>query len=120
MFLTVVPVQTSWSAAVELDTFFVDDRGPPADIWSTVVGFGAGDAATIWGVTPQDFNLAWKDGEGADGYTGLTVHASAPGRPIASLTLAGYTQADLTNGRLTVQYGEVPGGSAYMYVQGQG
>jgi Ca2+-binding RTX toxin-like protein len=39
------------------DTFFVDDRGPSADIWSTVVGFQAGDAATIWGVTPQDFGL---------------------------------------------------------------
>ena len=47
------------------DTFFVDDRGPTADIWSTVNGFHAGDAATIWGVTPQDFGLTWVDGQGA-------------------------------------------------------
>ena len=46
------------------DTFFVDDRGATADFWSTVVGFHAGDAATIWGVTPQDFGLAWVDGQG--------------------------------------------------------
>jgi Ca2+-binding RTX toxin-like protein len=44
------------------DTFFVDDRGPTADIWSTVNGFHAGDAATIWGVAPQDFTLSWVDG----------------------------------------------------------
>ena len=51
------------------DAFFVDDRNPPAgsDIWSTVVGFHSGDAATIWGVTPCDFNLAWVDGQGTAG-----------------------------------------------------
>ena len=85
-----------------MDTFFVDDRVAPADIWSTVVGFGAGDAATIWGVTPQDFDLAWVDGQGAAGYTGLTLHATAAGKPTASLTLAGYSQADLNNNRLSV------------------
>ena len=69
------------------DTFFVDDRGPTADIWSTVNGFHAGDAATIWGVTPQDFGLTWVDGQGAAGYTGLTLHATASGKPTASLTL---------------------------------
>jgi V8-like Glu-specific endopeptidase len=54
------------------DTFFVDDRGPAADIWSTVSGFHAGDAATIWGVTPQDFSFSWVDGQGAAGFTGLS------------------------------------------------
>ena len=101
------------------DTFFVDDRGPTADIWSTVNGFHAGDAATIWGVTPQDFKLTWVNGQGAAGFTGLTLHATAAGRPTASLTLAGYTQADLSNGRLSVQFGTDPAsGSAYMYVHG--
>jgi serralysin len=101
------------------DTFFVDDRAAPADIWSTVNSFDPGDAATIWGVTPQDFNLSWVDGQGAAGYTGLTLHATASGRPTASLTLAGYSQADLTSGRLSVQFGTDPAnGSAYMYVQG--
>ena len=99
------------------DTFFVDDRGATADIWSTVVGFHAGDAATIWGVTPQDFGLAWVDGQGAAGFTGLTLHATASGMPTASLTLAGYSQADLGNGRLSVSFGTDPAsGSAYMSV----
>jgi Ca2+-binding RTX toxin-like protein len=99
------------------DTFFVDDRVATADIWSTVAGFHAGDAATIWGVTPQDFGLAWVDGQGAAGFTGLTLHATAPGRPTASLTLAGYNQTDLGNGRLSVTFGADPAsGSAYMSV----
>lgn len=101
------------------DTFFVDDRSAPADIWSTVVGFHAGDAATIWGVTPQDFALDWVDGQGASGYTGLTVHATAAGRPTASLTLTGYTSGDLGSGRLSVSFGNVDGNS-YMYVHGNG
>ena len=29
-----------------IDTFFVDDRGPTSDIWSTVDNFHSGDAAT--------------------------------------------------------------------------
>ena len=87
------------------DTFFVDDRGPTADIWSTVNGFHAGDAATIWGVTPQDFGLAWVDGQGAAGFTGLTLHATATGQPTASLTLAGFAGADLGDGRLSVSFG---------------
>jgi serralysin len=101
------------------DTFFVDDRVATSDIWSTVVGFHAGDAATIWGVTPHDFGLAWVDGQGAAGFTGLTLHATAAGKPIASLTLAGYSQADIASGRLSVSFGNDPSsGSAYMYVHG--
>jgi Ca2+-binding RTX toxin-like protein len=99
------------------DTFFVDDRGPTADIWSTVNGFHAGDVATIWGVTPQDFGLAWVDGQGTAGYTGLTLHATAAGQPTASLTLAGFAGSDLSDGRLSVSFGTDPGsGSPYMYV----
>jgi Bacterial Ig-like domain len=98
------------------DTFFVDDRGPSADIWSTVVGFHAGDAATIWGVTPQDFGTAWADGQGAVGYTGLTLHATGAGKPTASLTLAGFTTGDLSSGRISVVFGNDPAsGSSYMY-----
>jgi Ca2+-binding RTX toxin-like protein len=97
------------------DTFFVDDRGPTADIWSTVNNFHAGDAATIWGVTPQDHSLDWVDGQGAAGYTGLTLHATAPGLPTASLTLVGFTQSDLHDGRLSVSFGS-SNGSSYMYV----
>jgi hypothetical protein len=99
------------------DTFFVDDRGPTSDIWDTVNNFHAGDAATIWGVTPSDFNLAWVDGQGAAGYTGLTLHATAVGVPTASLTLAGLTTTDITDGRLSVSYG-ASGGNAYMLRHG--
>jgi galactose oxidase len=101
------------------DTFFVDDRTPLADIWDTVAGFHAGDAATVWGITPQDFSLDWVDGQGAAGFTGLTLHATASGKPTASLTLAGFTQADLANGRLSVSFGTDPAsGSTYMLIQG--
>lgn len=104
------------------DTFFVDDRGPTSNIWSTVNNFHSGDAATVWGITPSDFTLTWLDGQGAAGYTGLTLGATAAGKPDATLTLAGYTSADLTTGKLTVSFGTtaatggVPG-SAYMLIQ---
>jgi Ca2+-binding RTX toxin-like protein len=97
------------------DTFFVDDRGPAADIWSTCNNFHAGDAATIWGITPSDFALSWVDGQGAAGFTGLTLHATAAGKPTASLTLVGYDSADLTNGRLAISFGSTQA-SSYMYV----
>ena len=103
------------------DTFFVDDRGLTSATWNTVNDFHSGDAATIWGVTPSDFDLSWVDGQGATGYTGLTLHATAAGVPTASLTLAGFTSADLTDGKLTVSYGTTAAsggvaGSTYMYV----
>jgi serralysin len=99
------------------DTFFVDDRGATADIWSTVNSFRGGDSATVWGVTQNDFNLAWTDGQGAAGFTGLTVHATAAGKPTASLTLSGYSQSDLTNGRLSVTFGtDAASGSTYMNI----
>ena len=98
------------------DTFFVDDRGAGAAIWSTVVGFHKGDAATIWGVSQADA-LNWSDNQGTAGFTGLTLHASAPDRPTASLTLSGFSQTDLANGRLSVAFGtDAASGSNYMYV----
>jgi hypothetical protein len=101
------------------DTFFVDDRAAPAVIWSTVVNFHAGDAATVWGVTQQGFNLNWIDNQGAAGFTGLTLGATASGIPNANLTLTGFTSADLQNGRLTVAFGtDTASGSNYMLVQG--
>lgn len=101
------------------DTFFVDIRNVADDVWSTVAGFHAGDAATVWGVTPGDFAISWSDDQGAAGYTGLTMHASEAGKPTASLTLVGYSQADLQNGRLSVQFGtDQASGSSYMYVHG--
>ncbi|HEX5328277.1 MAG TPA: calcium-binding protein [Acetobacteraceae bacterium] len=102
------------------DTFFVDDRAAPADLWSTVVNFHASDDATVWGITPGNFNLAWADGQGAGGYTGLTFHATEAGHPTASLTLAGYSQADLGNGRLAVSFGNIGGNTPYMVIHANG
>ena len=108
---------TGTTAGNGTDTFFVDDRGATADIWSTVVNFHAGDSATVWGVTPQDFALNFVDGQGAGGFTGLTLHATANGKPTASLTLAGFTQADMHNGRVSVQFGTDPAsGSSFMFL----
>jgi plastocyanin len=103
------------------DTFFVDDRSPSSAIWSTVSNFHSGDAATIFGITQSDFSLQWVDGQGANGYTGLTLHVTAAGVPTASLTLAGFTTADLTDGRLSVSFGSTAAfdgvaGSTYMNV----
>ena len=103
------------------DTFFIDDRGATAPIWSTVANFHKGDAATIFGVTPSAFTLAWADGQGATGAMGLTLHATASGTPTASLTLSGFTTADLSNGRLTVSSGTTAAsggvaGSPYLYI----
>lgn len=96
------------------DTFFLDDRSAPASIWDTVSGFHAGDAATIFGVTQAGFSFNWVNGQGAAGFTGLTLNVTAPGVPTASLTLPGYTTADLTNGKLSISYGTETDGTHYM------
>jgi len=99
------------------DTFFVDDRAATANIWSTLDNFHAGDSATVWGVTPKDFGLNWLNGQGAAGYTGVTLNATEAGKPTASLTISGYTSADLGNGRLSVSFGtDAASGSAYMSI----
>ena len=98
------------------DTFFVDNRGASADTWSTIVNFGVGDAVTIWGVTPNDFNFDFEDGQGATGFTGLTLHATAPDKPTALVTFSGFTTADLANGRISESSGTEPvSGSEYTY-----
>jgi hypothetical protein len=71
------------------------------------------DAVTLFG-TPRDFTLSWADGEGAIGYTGLTLTATASGRPKTLLTLAGFNSAALTNG---ISSGTEPdGGPVYTYI----
>lgn len=100
------------------DTFFVDARGAGSDVWSTISGFHAGDAVTLFGITPASKTIAWVDNEGAAGATGLTLHATEAGAPEVSFTLAGYTTADLSNGRLGVTYGAEADGTPYLYVVG--
>ena len=98
------------------DTFFVDDRSPPGDIWSTVGNFHAGDSATVFGITQNGFATDFVDGQGAVGFTGVTLHVTAPGVPTASLTLAGYSVADLSNGRLTTSFGTEGDGTPYFFI----
>jgi Ca2+-binding RTX toxin-like protein len=95
------------------DTFFVDDRSPSAAIWSTVSNFHAGDAATIFGITQSGFDTSWVDGQGATGYTGLTLHVTGGGHPTASLTLAGFSTADLSNGRISTTWGTEADGTPW-------
>ncbi|HBK06983.1 MAG TPA: hypothetical protein DDZ81_14245 [Acetobacteraceae bacterium] len=103
------------------DTFFLDDRAPAAVTWSTINNLNAADNVTLWGITQADFSLNWLNSAGAAGYTGLTLTAVAAGKPEAILTLAGFSQADLGNGRLTVAYGtDAASGSAYMNIHAAG
>lgn len=99
------------------DSFYVDERVATATTWSTLVNFHATDSATLWGITQSGFQLSWSNGNGAVGATGLTLTGLATGRPEVLLTLAGFTQTDLTNGRLTVSFGtETVSGSSYMNI----
>jgi hypothetical protein len=87
------------------DTFFVDDRAPTADVFSTVVGFHSGDNATVFGVTAADFKLNMFDNQGAAGFTGLDFSFTAAGKANANLVLTGFSNADITSGKLTVTFG---------------
>ena len=100
------------------DTFFVDARGAVAASWNTIVNFQTGDTATIWGATPESATFSFVDGQGAGGFTGLTLHATAEGMPTASLTFAGLSMADFTSGHLTQMSGfDEASGSTYTTFQ---
>ncbi|HBK08186.1 MAG TPA: hypothetical protein DDZ81_20430 [Acetobacteraceae bacterium] len=104
------------------DTFFIDDRAATSAIWSTIAGFHAGDAVTVWGVMAQNFALTWIDGQGAVGNTGLTLSVAAANTPAADFTLVGYDSADLNSGKLSISFGTTPDqpglpGSPYMQVR---
>lgn len=103
------------------DTFFLDDRGPTADVFSTVVGFHSGDSVTVFGVNATDFLVQKLDNQGAAGFTGLDFAFSASGHANANVVLTGFTTADLSSGRLTATFGrtnDLPGlpGSQYLNI----
>jgi len=107
------------------DTFFLDDRNAASDVYSTVVNFHSGDNATIFGVDPVNFHVVTQDNLGAVGAKGLTYTFSAVGKPNASIVIAGFSTADLANGRLTASYGtnaDLPGqpgsGGVYLNIHG--
>lgn len=106
------------------DTFFLDDRNLKADVYSTVVNFHSGDNATVFGVTATD-HVSIQDNLGAVGAKGLTYTFSAASKPNASIVIADYNTGDLTNGRLTVSFGnnaDLPGqpgsGGPYLNIHG--
>lgn len=95
------------------DTLFLDERAP-AETWSTVVNFHAGDAVTVFGWT-AGAAASWADQDGAAGYQGATLHIGlgGAGAPVtASLTLAGLSMTDVT--RHVVTTNGVVGGEAYV------
>ncbi len=96
------------------DTFFADARGG-AVVWSTLVNFNAGDAATLWGFVPGVSTWAWDPAiSGASGYEGATLRASIAGQGIdASVTFAGMTLQQARG--LLVQTGTA-GGVPYLYL----
>ena len=83
------------------------------------MNFHHGDSVTVWGVNVTDFKLTNLDNQGAAGALGLDYIFTAPNHIDTSFVLAGYTSADLTNGRLTASYGRTSDppnlpGSQYM------
>ena len=88
-----------------MDTFFVDAQWVSAPTWSTIMDLLPGDAVTVWGLTGSEQVNFWRDNEGAAGAKGLTLHARMPFSPFVSVTLAGYSKADLDSGRLVTSYG---------------
>jgi Ca2+-binding RTX toxin-like protein len=89
------------------DTFLVNDLYAKIPSWTTIEGFHTGDAATIWGLTPSDFQFAWMDNGGAAGHTGLTLYATSAGKPEIAVTIVGASVADISSSRLAVQFGTV-------------
>lgn len=105
-----------------LDTFFLDDRGLAADVFSTIVNFHSGDNATVFGVSQTNFTQTVLDSQGADGFKGLDFQFTAPNKPNASLVLAGFSKSDIASGKLQISFGttaDLPGvpGSEYMNIR---
>ena len=98
------------------DTFFTDIRRADSDVWNIVTNMQSGDDVAVWGLDQADFGLLWVDGQGAAGATGLTLLAARDAGPVAALTLAGYTTADLENGTLATSFGS-SGGIPYLLVR---
>ncbi|MBV8613202.1 MAG: DUF1929 domain-containing protein [Acetobacteraceae bacterium] len=102
-------------AGAGTDLFFLDTRHDPVS-WNTIANLHAGDAAIIYGIAPQDLTTFAADGLGVPGFQGLTLR-TFQGGGAAYLTLAGYSTADLSNGRLLTAVGTAPDGSSYLLVQ---
>lgn len=100
------------------DTFFLDQRGGGVT-WSTVGGYGAGDAVTIWGFNPGVSRYWWEANAGAANGKGATLRVDTgnTGKIDASVTFAGLS-ADQAS-KLLLTTGTQPAGS-YLYVYNPG
>jgi hypothetical protein len=67
------------------DTFVV--QAGNSDAWNTVVNFHSGDWLMVWGVSAEEA-VSWLNGQGAAGYTGLTMDATAADGTSTLVTLA--------------------------------
>jgi hypothetical protein len=70
-----------------------------------VLNFHTGDNATVFGITQAGFTITPLDNQGAVGATGLTFDMAKAGQPDARITLAGFSKADLTSGKITMSFG---------------
>ncbi len=105
------------------DTFFLDYRNPTVDLFSTIVNFHSGDNLTIFGINQTDYMLKLLDNQGAVNAKGLDFAVDAPGKPHGNVVLAGFSNADIGSGKLTLSYGrtqDLPGlpGSEYLNIHG--
>lgn len=100
------------------DTFFVDARGGGVT-WSTIGGFIANDAATIWGFNPGVSRYWWEDNQGVDGWKGATlrIDINGIGKTDASITFSGLNLDQAS--RLSLTTGVQQGGS-YLNLQNLG
>jgi Ca2+-binding RTX toxin-like protein len=96
------------------DNIFVDGRAATSTItWSTLTDFQTGDHLTIWGYQPGVSKFLWVASDGADGYTGATMHCDLDGNGVTdtSVTFSGLTQAQLP----TPSYGTVAGNDYILF-----
>jgi len=105
------------------DTFFLDYRNPTVDLFSTIVNFHSGDNLTIFGINQTDYMLKLLDNQGAVNAKGLDFAVDAAGKPHGNVVLAGFSNADIGSGKLTLSYGrtqDLPGlpGSEYLNIHG--
>jgi len=87
------------------DTFFVDDRGATAPIWTTIRGLHSGDDVTIWGLTQSDFQQMQMGNDVLPIAPGLDFALSEKGKPDVNVTLTGLSTNDMRNGKLSINFG---------------
>lgn len=105
---------TFFTGGTGTDTFYIDARNAASSTWSSIANFHKGDTVTLWGVSTSDFNLSYLNGQGASGFTGLTIVAANAAKPAVALTLAGFSTTDISDGRLSIVSGnEAVSGSAF-------